>query len=77
MVITYNGEKLRYIEDYFGEQVLWITNPSQISMEHMKFVGGYPDEYCIYLKDLPEADVAKIISQVVNDAEGRGKTSRI
>ncbi|WP_242829403.1 DUF523 domain-containing protein [Butyrivibrio sp. WCD3002] len=30
-----------------------------------------------YLKDLPEADVTKIISQVVNDAEGRGKTSKI
>ena len=45
MIITYNGEKLRYVADYYGEPVLWITKHSQISMEHMKFVGGYPDEY--------------------------------
>jgi hypothetical protein len=38
-------------------------------MEHMKFVGGYPDEYCIYLKDLSETDVIKIREQVVNGAE--------
>ena len=69
MIITYNGEKLRYVEDYYGEPVLWITKPSQISMEHMKFVGGYPDEYCIYFKDLSETDVIKIREQVVNGAE--------
>ena len=60
MDIIYKGEKLRYIEDFQGDQVLWITDPFQISMEHMTFVGGYPNEYCIYLKDLPESDIIEI-----------------
>lgn len=64
MNITYKGEKLRYIADFHGEQVLWITDPSQISMENMQFVGGYPNEYCIYLKDLPKEDVINIQAQV-------------
>lgn len=64
MNIVYKGETLKYIEDFHGEPVLWITNPSQRSMEHMTFVGGYPNEYCIYLKDLPKTDIKDIKSQV-------------
>ena len=67
MDIIYKGEKLRYIEDFQGEQVLWITDPSQISMEHMTFVGGYPNEYCIYLKDLPESDIIEIRKNILKE----------
>ena len=64
MDIIYNGERLKYIEDFWGEQVLWITDPKQISMEHMKFVGGYPNEYCIYLSELSAAEQAEIVKQL-------------
>lgn len=28
----------------------------------MEFVGGYPDEYCIFLKNLTESEMAQITS---------------
>ena len=28
----------------------------------MEFVGGYPNEYCIFLKDLTETELARITS---------------
>ncbi len=34
-----------------GEPCLWITDPQQIGMPKMEFVGGYPDEYCIFLQE--------------------------
>ena len=43
-----------WVSDFCGEPVLWITEPSQRDMELMKFVGGYPNEYCIYVNDMPE-----------------------
>lgn len=64
MDIIYKGEKLRYIDDFHGRQVLWITSPDQTGMEHMQFVGGYPDEYCICLSDMPEEDRAQILRQL-------------
>lgn len=54
MNIVYKGEELILKEDFCGEPVLWIRRPSQIKMEHMKFVGGKPDEYCITLSDIGE-----------------------
>ena len=62
--VIYKGERLKYIDDYFGEQVLWITRPEQINMEHMKFVGGYPDEYCIYLSDLSFEEREEVLRQL-------------
>ena len=62
--VLYNGERLEYKADFYGKQVLWITDPSQINMEHMQFVGGYPNEYCIYLEDLSEEDREEILSQL-------------
>ena len=35
-----------------GEPCLWITGPEQIEKPKMEFVGGHPDEYCIFLKNL-------------------------
>ncbi|WP_022761158.1 hypothetical protein [Butyrivibrio sp. AD3002] len=53
-----------YGKNFWGEQVLWITDPKQISMEHMKFVGGYPNGYCIYLSELPAEEQAEILEQL-------------
>ena len=52
MNVLYKGEKLKYIHNFHGESVLWITEPHQRKMELMKFVGGHPDEYCIFIKDI-------------------------
>lgn len=45
-----------------GELCLWITNPEQMEIPKMEFVGGYPDEYCIFLKNLTKAELAQITS---------------
>lgn len=34
------------------EPVLWIESPSQRSIPKMTFVGGYPNEYCIFISEL-------------------------
>lgn len=44
MVVKYKGQKLRYVKDFHGKEVLWILNPEQIEMPGMIFVGGYPNE---------------------------------
>ena len=31
-------------------------------MSKMEFVGGHPDEYCIFLKNLTETELARITS---------------
>lgn len=41
---------------------MWITDPQQIEMPKMEFVGGYPNEYCIFLKNLTETELAQITS---------------
>lgn len=60
MNAIYKNELLRYIQDFQGKEVLWITDPSQINMEHMTFVGGYPDEYCIFIDDLSDDEKKEI-----------------
>ena len=45
-----------------GEPCLWITDPEQIGMPKMEFVGGHPDEYCIFLKNLTKSELAQITS---------------
>lgn len=45
MVVKYKGQKLRYVKDFHGKEVLWILSPEQIEMPGMIFVGGYPNEY--------------------------------
>jgi len=64
MTIIYKGQKLRYISDFHGKEVLWISNPNQISMPGMTFVGGYPDEYCIFIDELSIEDQEGIRNQI-------------
>lgn len=64
MYVIFRNQRLSYVEDFHGEEVLWITEPSKIHMEYMKFVGGYPNEYCIYIKDLSAEEQADIRKQI-------------
>lgn len=63
-MVLCNGQKLT-LTKYFGRPCLFINNPSQISMPKMQFVGGYPNEYCIYIKDLSERE-----KELIVDLEG-------
>ena len=66
--VIYNGQILTLTRFWAtGEPCLWITDPEQIGMPKigmpkMEFVGGHPDEYCIFLKNLTEAELAQITS---------------
>ena len=35
MVVKYKGQKLRYVKDFHGKEVLWILSPEQIEMPGM------------------------------------------
>ena len=49
--VIFNGQILTLTRFWAtGEPCLWITDPEQIGMPKMEFVGGHPDEYCIFLK---------------------------
>lgn len=64
MVVKYKGQRLRYIKDFQGKEVLWIMNPEQIKMPGMTFVGGYPDEYCIFIDKLSAQEQEAIRKQL-------------
>ena len=57
--VLYNGQILT-LTKYFGGPCLFINNPSQTTIPKMEFVGGYPNEYCIYLKNLDEKEKSLI-----------------
>ena len=61
--VIYNGQVLTLTQFWAtGEPCLWITDPQQIGIPKMEFVGGYPNEYCIFLKSLTETELAQITS---------------
>ena len=61
--VIYNGQILTLTHFWAtGEPCLWITDPQQIEMPQMEFVGGHPDEYCIFLKNLTETELSQITS---------------
>lgn len=39
---------------------LYAKNPSQISIHKMEFVGGHPDEWCIFIDNLTDDEKAGI-----------------
>ena len=63
--VLYNGQVLT-LTKYFGDPCLFINNSSQMSIPKMQFVGGYPNEYCIYIKDLNESE-----KSLITDLEGK------
>lgn len=59
--VIYNGQLLTLTLFWAtGEACLWINKVEQIHLPKMEFVGGYPDEYCIFLKNLSEKELACI-----------------
>ena len=61
--VVFNGQILTLTRFWAtGEPCLCITTPEQIRMPKMEFVGGHPDEYCIFLKNLTETELAQIKS---------------
>lgn len=64
MIVKYKGQKLKYIKDFHGREVLWIKSPDQMKMQGMTFVGGHPDEYCIYIDELNAEEQEKIRKQL-------------
>ena len=61
--VLYRGQRLTLTQFWAtGEPCLWITDPEQIGMPKMEFVGGHPDEYCIFLKNLTKSELAQITS---------------
>ena len=39
---------------------LYAKNPSQISIPKMEFVGGHPDEWCIFIDNLTDNEKTEI-----------------
>ena len=61
--VIFNGQVLTLTQFWAtGELCLWITDLQQIGMPKMEVVGGYPNEYCIFLKNLTETELAQITS---------------
>ncbi len=61
--VLYNGQRLTLTRFWANsEPCLWIQRPEQISIPKMEFVGGHPDEYCIFLKNLSADELALITS---------------
>lgn len=61
--VIYNGEILTLTRFWAtNELCLWIHNPSQITLPKMEFVGGHANEYCIFIKNLTEAELQQITS---------------
>ena len=63
--VLYNGQELT-LTKYFGNACLFIKKSSQIHIPKMKFVGGYLDEYCIYINDLSERE-----KNMITDLKGK------
>lgn len=64
MIVKYRGQNLNYIKDFYGREVLWIMKPEQINIPGMTFVGGYPNEYCIFIDKLSPDEQEKIRKQL-------------
>ncbi|MDE6727963.1 MAG: hypothetical protein K2J80_08500 [Oscillospiraceae bacterium] len=59
--VIYNGQPLTLMRFWAaGEPCLWIKSPEQRSIPKMEFVGGYPSEYCIFIKNLSAEELARI-----------------
>lgn len=59
--VIYKGEILKLTRFWGNNKLcLWIKNPNQITMPKMEFVGGYPNEYCIFLENLSAEELKEI-----------------
>ena len=59
--VIYKGEILKLTRFWGNNKLcLWIKNSNQITMPKMEFVGGYPNEYCIFLEKLSSEELKEI-----------------
>ena len=59
--VIYKGEVLKLTRFWGNNKLcLWIKNSIQITMPKMEFVGGYPNEYCIFLENLSVEELKEI-----------------
>lgn len=59
--VIYKGEVLKLTRFWRNNKLcLWIKNSNQITMPKMEFVGGYPNEYCIFLENLSAEELKEI-----------------
>ena len=59
--VIYKGEVLKFTRFWGNHKLcLWIKNSNQITMPKMEFVGGYPNEYCIFLENLSAEELKEI-----------------
>ena len=59
--VIYKGQSLTLTRFWGNKKLcLWIKNPSQRDMPKMEFVGGYPDEWCIFIENLTKEEKGQI-----------------
>ena len=59
--VIYKGQSLTLTRFWGNEKLcLWIKNPSQRDMPKIEFVGGYPDEWCIFIENLTDDEKRQI-----------------
>ena len=59
--VIYKGEVLKLTRFWGNNKLcLWIKNSNPITMPKMEFVGGYPNEYCIFLENLSAEELKEI-----------------
>ena len=59
--VVYKGEVLKLTRFWGNNKLcLWIKNSNRITMPKMEFVGGYPNEYCIFLENLSAEELKEI-----------------
>ena len=57
--VLYNGQVLT-LTKYFGVPCIFHSNTPLVSVPRMQCVGGYPNEYCIYISDLTDQEKSRI-----------------
>ena len=59
--VIYKGQILTLTRFWGNNKLcLWIKNSNQIKMPKMEFVGGYPNEYYIFLENLSSEELKEI-----------------
>lgn len=61
MDVIYRKQRLA-LTRFWGDNRLCLraTEPGQIEMPKMQFVGGYPNEWCIFIDDLTDEEKSEI-----------------
>lgn len=58
--VMYYGEELEF-GIFHDRSCLWIKYPHQRELPKMEFVGGFPNEWCVFLDRLTDEEKAHIV----------------